>query len=396
VNIFAAFSSQHKTPEEASESRTFTPPSSRTGANEDIAHTQEPIMSKTAKTSFQRSARVTWVGFVAFAAVSVGWICPSLAEDCTPKSVDLGGASPVQTGCGKLNIAFLSMGTNNTYLQAGIKGAKDAAAEVGATVEVFDGGWTPATQYNQVQNILSSGKYNAILGEMVDGRQACKILSDEAPKKNILVAISNNPLCGKDTMEGDSLWTPGTITFVGGSQQRPAFRDWIFSIAKQNPGPQKVILVTGPELLSNTVNTKLAIKDVQEKYPDFKVVAELFTDYSLPQAYQKAVPALQANPDATIIIACAGDLTRGAVQAAQQANWLSSLKIYDGGGNTWAFQAVKDGTIVSTRVLTPYTEMYAGIKAIDAAWKGEKVGHFTPLETTIYTRDTIGDTKPQY
>jgi ribose transport system substrate-binding protein len=197
-------------------------------------------------------------------------------------------------------------------------------------------------------------------------------------------------------MEGDNLWTPGTITFVGGSQQRPAFRDWMMWIAKQNPGPKRVILITGPELLSNTVNTNLAVKDVQAEYPDFKIIAEIYTDYSLPQSFQKAVPALQANPDATIIIACAGDLTRGAVQAAQQANRLASLKIYDGGGNSWAFQAVKDGTIASTRVLTPYTEMYAGIKAIAAAWKGEKVVHFTPLETALYTRETIGDIKPQY
>ncbi len=336
------------------------------------------------------------LGLASFAALSLASPSLSLASDCTPKSVDLGNASPVKTGCGDLRIAFLSMGTNNTYLQAGIKGANDAAAEIGARIDVFDGGWTPVTQYNQVQNILSSGKYNAILGEIVDGKQACKILSEEAPKKNILVAISNNPLCGKDTAEGDALWTPGTITFVGGSQQRPAFREWIMWIAKQNPGPQKVILITGPELLSNTVNTNLAVKDVQSKYPDFKIVAELYTDYSLPQSYQKAVPALQAHPDATIIIACAGDLTRGAVQAARQANRLSAIKIYDGGGNEWAFDSVRKGIIASTRVLTPYTEQYAAIKAIGAAWKGERVPHYTPLETAIYTKATVGDTKPQY
>jgi ribose transport system substrate-binding protein len=348
------------------------------------------------KHAFIWRVRGLCLGVLGVLAASLANPAQSFAADCAPKAVDLGGSNTVKVGCDKLNIAFLSMGTNNTYLQAGIKGAKDAAAEIGATIEVFDGGWTPATQYNQVQNVLASGKYNAILGEMVDGKQACKILAEEAVQKNILVAISNNPLCGKDTMEGENLWTPGTITFVGGSQQRPAFRDWIMWIAEQNHGPQKVILVTGPELLSNTVNTNLAIKDVQEKFPDFKIVSEIYTDYSLPQSYQKTLPALQANPDATIIIGCAGDLTRGAVQAAQQTNRLSSLKIYDGGGNGWAFQAVKDGTIASTRVLTPYTEMYAGVKAIDAASKGEKVSRFTPLETAIYTRENIGDTKPQY
>ena len=100
-------------------------------------------------------------------------------------------------GCEPLRIAFLTAATNNVYLQSGIKGAQDAAAEIGATLDVFDGNWTPATQYNQVQNILSSGNYNAILAEMNDGAQACKILTEDAPAANVLVAVANQPLCNK-------------------------------------------------------------------------------------------------------------------------------------------------------------------------------------------------------
>jgi ribose transport system substrate-binding protein len=117
-------------------------------------------------------------------------------EACTPHKIDLGGKT-VEAGCKPLRIAFLSMATNNQYLQAGIQAARDAAAKFGATIEVFDGGWSPSTQFNQLQNILSQGKYNAILAEMNDGRKTCTILSEEAPKQGVLVAVANNPLCGE-------------------------------------------------------------------------------------------------------------------------------------------------------------------------------------------------------
>ena len=73
---------------------------------------------------------------------------------------------------------------------AGIKGAQDAAKKYGVTVDMFDSNWTPATQFNQAQNAISSGKYQAILAEMNDGNQACAILSKEAPAKGVMAMIA--------------------------------------------------------------------------------------------------------------------------------------------------------------------------------------------------------------
>lgn len=322
----------------------------------------------------------------------------ALAEDagCTPRDIDLGNGISVKGGCGPLKIAFLSAATNNVYLQAGIKGAQDAAAKYGAEVDVFDSNWSPATQFNQAQNAISGGKYNAILGEMNDGNQACEILSKDAPAKNILVAIANEPICGRATNEGDDLWQPGTLTFIGGSQGRTAFRDWMMTIAAENPGPQKVAVITGPDLNANTINTDLAIKDVQAKYPDFKVVGTVRTDYSVLQGNQKTLPLLQANPDLTLLIANYSDMTRGAVQAVQQAGMAGKLKVYDSGGNKWAFQALKAGQIVGTRTITPYTEMYKGVEALALAWKGEKVDRSIPLPSTEVTLANVETVKPEF
>ena len=100
---------------------------------------------------------------------------------CEPHAVDLGDGKSVTVGCEPLKIAFLSAATNNVYLQAGIRGAEDAATAVGAEIETFDANWSPATQFNQAQNVLTGGQFNAILAEMNDGNQACKILTEDAP-----------------------------------------------------------------------------------------------------------------------------------------------------------------------------------------------------------------------
>lgn len=318
------------------------------------------------------------------------------AAECKPHAIDLGNGTSVMGGCKPLKIAFLIAATNNTHLQAQIKGAKEAAAEIGATLDVFDPNWSPTTQFNQAQNIISGGQYTAILAEMNDGNQACKIMTETAREAGVLVAVTNQPLCNRGTNEGDELWAPGTLNFVGGSQGRAAFREWIFRVAEENPGPQKVAVVTGPDLNSNTINTDLALKDVQEKYPDFKVAAVIRTDYSVVQGNQKTLPLFQANKDLTIFISNYSDMTRGAVQAAKQVGTHDKLKVYDSGGNTWAFKAVEAGQVTSTRTIEPYTETYLAVKQIGDAWAGKPVARFTPTKSVVIDAETVKSNEPQY
>jgi ribose transport system substrate-binding protein len=347
-----------------------------------------------------RPLRLSTVAFVLGAALSASLsTAPARADDaCKPHPIDLGEGKSVMGGCGPLHIALLSAATNNTYLQAGIKGAKEAAAKIGATIDVFDPNWSASTQFNQAQNVISSGKYNAIVAEMNDGNQACKILSETAREHGVLVSVVNEPICDRAAEEGDALWAPGTLNYVGGSQGRGPFRGWVMDVAKENPGKQTVAIVTGPDLNANTINTDLALKDVKAKYPDFDIVAVVRTDYSVVQGNSKTLPLFQAHPDLTILISNYSDMTRGAVQAAKQAGVLGNgkLKIYDSGGNVWSFEAVKAGQIESTRTLLPYTEMYESVMSLNDAWQGKPVPRVTPLEVHFISKDTVGKYTPQY
>ncbi|NPD14893.1 sugar ABC transporter substrate-binding protein [Xinfangfangia sp. D13-10-4-6] len=346
----------------------------------------------------QRTRRALALGTAFCAGVALPALLPlpAAAEECTPHPIDVGTDTPVMGGCEPLRIAFMIAATNNTHLQAQIKGAQDAAAEIGAELAVFDPNWSPTTQFNQAQNIISGGQFNAILAEMNDGNQACSILTKTAPEAGVLVAVVNQPVCGRGSNEGDELWAPGTLNFVGGTQGRTAFRDWIFSVAEENPGPQKVAVLTGPDLNSNTINTDLAVKDVQEAYPDFKVIATVRTDYSVLQGNEKTLPLFQANKDLNIFISNYSDMTRGAVQAAKQVGITDSLKIYDSGGNKWAFEAVRRGEIARTRTIEPYAETYTAIKQIGEAWKGQQVARFTLTDTLVVTPENVADHEAEY
>ena len=318
------------------------------------------------------------------------------AEECKPHEIDIGGGKTVTGGCDKLKIAVAIAASNNVYLQANIQAAKDAAAKYGADIEIFDANWDPVNSFNQVQNIITNGGFNAIVTGAYDGNQYCKQLTEDAAAKNILVVLANSPACNRSTNEGEELWSPGTLSFVGGSQGRGPYRDWFFRIAEENPGPQKVAVITGPDSIANTINTDLAIADVKAKYPEFEIVGVARTDYTVLQGNQKFAPLLQANPDLTIVISNYSDMTRGAVQAIQQAGRAEGLKVYDFGGNKWAFEAVRRGQIESTLTMTPYAEYYKAVEALAAAWRGEKVDRYLPLESVMITKENVDQHQPEF
>jgi ribose transport system substrate-binding protein len=321
---------------------------------------------------------------------------PAIAQDaCKPHAIDIGDGKTIQGGCDKLKIAIAIAASNNVYLQANIQAAKDAAAKNGADIEIFDANWSPVTSFNQVENIIASGSFNALVTGAYEGNQYCKQLTQDAPAKNILVVLANSPACDRSTNEGEALWAPGTLAFVGGSQGRGPYRDWFMKIAEENPGPQKVAVITGPEAIANTINTDLAIADVKAKYPEFEIVGVVRTDYTVLQGNEKFAPLLQANPDLTLVISNYSDMTRGAVQAIKAAG-RDDLKIYDFGGNKWAFEAVRRGEINSTLTMTPYAEYYKAVEALAAAWRGEKVERYLPLESVMITKENADQHEPEF
>jgi ribose transport system substrate-binding protein len=300
-----------------------------------------------------------------------------------------------------LRIALFSAATNNEYLQAGIAGAQEAAEAAGAQIDVFDGKFDPQEQFNQLQQALTSGKYNAFVVEPNDGNLVCDFLTNDAAEAGVLVSVFNQPICDRATKPGDEVHQPGTITFVGG-QTLDVYQAWIEEIISNNPDGAKVAVISGPDLNANTINLNTALETLAAT-PGFEIVANQKTDYSTPKAFEAAQAIMQANPDLDVIISNYSGMTQGVLQAADAAGKVGEIKIYDMGGNTWAVDAVKNGQIAQTVMFLPKQEGYDAVQAVVDFVNGMEVDPFINLTessalpgTPYVTQENAADFTPEY
>ncbi|WP_439618833.1 sugar ABC transporter substrate-binding protein [Shinella sp.] len=285
--------------------------------------------------------------------------------------VDVGGGASVSIKKdAPLKIAFFSEGANNSAMQASIDGATRAAKELGWQIDVFDGKFDAVTQLNQLQNALNRD-YDAWVLKAVEGNTMCDVATKDALAKNVLVVVSVLSICGRGANEGEALWSPGTLAYVGGAETPQAFFQVLDRMGRENPGLQKLGVFTGPELNPITKNHEAALKMFQAKYPDITVVAIARTDYSTPSALEKAGPMVQANPDMTLYYTAFSNLAKGLVPVLEQAGLTGKAKIYDNGATAWAIDAIKDGTVAISSANRLGSNAYNAVKAIERARKGE-------------------------
>lgn len=289
------------------------------------------------------------------------------------RNLDVGSGQTVKIATDRpLKIALFSEGANNSAMQASIDGARKAAAELGWQIDVFDGKFDAVTQVNQLQSALTRG-YDAWVLKAVEGNADCDIATRQAPAAGVVVVTAVLAVCGRASNEGEALWAPGTLAYVGGSETPSAFLRVLERMVRENPGPQKLGVMTGPELNPITKNHEAALKMLRERHPEIVVKALARTDYSTPVAMEKAGPMVQANPDITLYYDAFSNLSKGLVPVLEKAGRLDKVKVYDNGATAWAIEALKARKIRLTSANRLKSNAYSAVMAIDRARKGETV-----------------------
>jgi len=295
---------------------------------------------------------------------------PALAETV---KIDVGNGEPVVVDNSKpIKIAlFIEIGTNSA-VQKTVEGAKVEAAKHNIQVDVFDARFDIARQVNQMQNALNSG-YNAWIVAAIEGQQVCNMAAVEAPKQNIVVAVVTMAICGRSVNEGDAMWSPGTLTYIGGNEAPSAFEALMLQALKDSPGPLKVGLLTGQELHPITKAFDKAAAEVRKTHPDFDVVATYRTDYSPEMNQQKTQAMLLSHPDINAVIGVYTNMSKGVIPALEAAGKLGKVKVYEAGGTTWSVDALKKGWIQATTGYYRETAAATAVNAIVDAWAGRPV-----------------------
>jgi ribose transport system substrate-binding protein len=323
--------------------------------------------------------------------------CPKTVPSVTIDGIKI----PVTS---QLHLAVFWPFTGNADIQGRIKYLNQTIPTIPcATMTQFDGQGNASTQLNQIQDALQSGKYNAAIAAPIDGQLTCQALSKQAASAGWLVAIPNLALCGRGNNVGTALRAPGTLTYVGGTEQPDYWHDYLTWIAQQNPGPQQVLALTDPPApFALTANFQNALKQVQKAYPNFQVVGEDATDLTVAGAFQKMTALIQAHPNATVLITMFSTETQGAVQALQAAGKLGKIKIYDKGTTPWAAAALRKGTITASSPERAVTSTATMLQAILNARQGKAYkpyynndGAPDPAGSpssgfTVFTQKTIG------
>lgn len=274
-----------------------------------------------------------------------------------------------------LKVAVFIPGVANAYGLEQERAAKETAAKLGMDMTLFDGGYDPNNQLNQMQTALKSGNYDAAVVQALDGTVVCKVLTQDFPKANILVSASGTSLCESGTNQTgksvDEVWAPGTLNFVGSNNTRAYIDGWFAAAAKANPGKQKVVAAFGLATASQTRVAEAAMAKFAKDNPDY-TVDKFYTDYTTTDAYNKTQTYLQGHPDTTLILSVyTPDISQGVIQATKDAGLLGKVHIVDQGFGKFQIEQIQAGSVQLSTLFFPYNQMKMGLESIAAAQRGD-------------------------
>jgi ribose transport system substrate-binding protein len=282
-------------------------------------------------------------------------------DDAPSGGAETGASADAGSGTVKegLRLAFFSVGGNNTYLKAGIKGAQEAAAEYGAEIQVFNGEFDGAKQLNQVMGAIASGDFDGFVLEANNPQQLCTA-AQATLDAGIVLAVTNVPVCDAPY---DSAY-PGTVIFVGG-QSPQVYTEWFTQGFESADGGQFAVL-NGPAVHGNTTRAREVLDELNPQYPGWEEVAFDATEYQASVALTKTENILNKNPDLDVIFSSYSGHTPGIIAAVEAAGKTGEIKIYDLGGDQQMFQALANGEIESTEIYLPYEEQYRAVQSVIA------------------------------
>lgn len=303
-----------------------------------------------------------------------------------------------------LRVAFFSAGEATSYLALANDTAQKVADENGVSLEIILANFDAQAQFNQIETAITSGDYDAFLVQALDPALVCDILTKDAPEAGIVVGIVNQPICDNSQKSGDEVVAPGTVNAVV-TQSRQTYFDWVAQVVKENPDGAEVAAVLGPSNLTPIAVSFLdALKDASDNDPNFKVVAEVNTDYSAAQAAAAAEDLIQAHPNLTVIMSGYSPMSKAIVDVVKAAGKEGQIKIYDLGGDTWAIGAVKSGEIAGTIFLSPISETTLALQGLIDAARGNDYTKYVDLSrdpdlpggSAVVTPDNVDGFTPEY
>ncbi|WP_259311373.1 sugar ABC transporter substrate-binding protein [Capillimicrobium parvum] len=277
-------------------------------------------------------------------------------------------ATATTAGGKPVNVAFLVY-TYADFHQAQKDGIESVVSKDGGRVQVFSANFDPQKQLKQCQDAVSSGRFDAIILEAVEGPTGVPCVA--AAKQADIPVVALDIAVGKDPEKIE----PQTDGVVASIVQTPtANAKNLVDITKEackGVDPCKVIaeVATPSDHFTNLGVDTVA----KEAGPNVQIEQKVVGQYD-PSVIAKAFPdALSAHPDATVFLSAADTQALAVVPAVKQAGKQDEVKLLGNGGSRLGIKGVEDGTLFATAGNWPFQEAVAAAKAATQAVNGETV-----------------------
>lgn len=270
-------------------------------------------------------------------------------------------------------VAFMAASSQNGFNQATYDGIKKKAAELGnVEVEIFDGEFNAQKQYSQIEDIVASRKFNAMIVQPNDSVGIANAMQ-EAIDSGMKVATTLFPVGPKlDTIEPQ---LNGLTTTVASNPAIGAkgVADKVVEFCADKD-PCKVVIVIGQKIFPFDNLRLTTFEKTLAEHANVKVVSTVEGNYDPQQTMAAMQDVLQAHPDVNAILANADQMAYGVELAVEDAGIdLEPIYITSGGGSEMAMKAVRDGRWDLQLALFPVTMGEKALEAVVGALEGKEV-----------------------
>jgi ribose transport system substrate-binding protein len=305
------------------------------------------------------------------------------------------GAQPAAKQTKVKAIAFFGFAAANSFAQATWAGVKQTAKKNHVSAKFFDPNFNAQTQVSQIQDAITTGRYQAFVIQANDGNAVIPAIK-QALAAHIAVVAEFTPV-------GSNYGTikppvPGLV-FVG---EAPVWNGQslgklgIQACAGKNPC--NVAYLEGFKSLPLDNARTAAVKKTLATASNVKLAADVEGGYTQASGLKAAQDVLQAHPEIDVMIGSAQAI-EGAQQAVKTAGKEGKIKLIGNGGSCQAIAGVRNGTWFATYIIA---EKSSGAKAaqfaIDKA-NGKKVPtsyDTRKLQNPIGIKANLGNFKAQY
>lgn len=307
-------------------------------------------------------------------AAVIGAVALSLTG-CSSGGTPTGSSSPSNK---TLQIAYMSFAVANSYDAPMLAAAQAEAADSNAKLTVFDANNDPQTQFTQLQNAITSGKYDGIITQPILGTGLISLV-EQAIAKGIKV-VNIDQILGAD-LSTDKPQVKGlsaNVTFVPTTIGRQLGEQVVAACAAKSLDPCNVGYLYDIKASSLDVAINKAFVDATKSTSSIKIVAE-GQDFFTPSGGLTAVQnMLQAHPEMNLI-AGSDQGIEGAVQALSAAK-KTGVALVGFGASAAGVAGVESGAWFSEVAQMPASEGRLGVKAlVDAIRTGKDSGAIDPV-----------------